>query len=476
MLLRLRRPRSVDPVGGSIYDHSMGGRLTTAGMVALFACSHGSALAAPDAGRISYVGDADTYVTDAETFRYTGVGGQDPRDLEPTPSLYELRGEALYLMNADGSGRRRLTTGLPPDLAPRWSPDGERIVFTRDPAYGTYQLWTVDADGTGERRLTPDETPEREASWSPDGARIVFSRFDESTSSYDIYVRDVDGGGQRRLAHGHGWETGPAWSPDGTRIAFARHDRREGARGIYIVDADGGKERQVTAGRGGQAAPAWSPDGRKLAFADGDELWIVSVDGAGFLERKLADDRFIATFHPTWSADGREIAFAGLTFSPSVGALSTPGYWDLDIYAIGVDGTGLRRVTHEHGYVAFPDWEKGPLPPTTVAEAGACGRLSVGTRRADVLRGTAGGDRLEGRSGDDVLRGLAGDDCIAGQAGHDHLIGGAGADRLLGGQGNDRIDARDGSRDRVICGPGRDRAVVDGLDRVRGCERTLRRQ
>ena len=75
----------------------------------------------------------------------------------------------------------------------------------------------------------------------------------------------------------------------------------------------------------------------------------------------------------------------------------------------------------------------------------------------DVLRGTAKGDRLLGRAGNDRL---------FGRRGHDLLVGGAGRDVARGGRGNDRIRMRDGERDRVTCGPGRDRAVLDSADRI----------
>ena len=78
----------------------------------------------------------------------------------------------------------------------------------------------------------------------------------------------------------------------------------------------------------------------------------------------------------------------------------------------------------------------------------------------DVLRGTAKGDRLFGRAGNDRLfggRGATGDDL---------LVGGAGRDVARGGRGNDRIRMRDGERDRVTCGRGRDRAVLDSADRI----------
>ena len=91
----------------------------------------------------------------------------------------------------------------------------------------------------------------------------------------------------------------------------------------------------------------------------------------------------------------------------------------------------------------------------------------VGTTRADTLRGLGGGD---------TLLGLGGDDLLDGGGGNDTLVGGAGADRLVGGPGNDVASVRDGRRDRVACGPGRDRVLADRLDVVaRDCEVVLRR-
>jgi len=75
----------------------------------------------------------------------------------------------------------------------------------------------------------------------------------------------------------------------------------------------------------------------------------------------------------------------------------------------------------------------------------------------DVLRGTAKGDRLFGHAGNDRLYG---------GRGHDLLVGGAGRDVARGGRGNDRIRMRDGERDRVTCGRGRDRAVLDSADKI----------
>jgi len=102
----------------------------------------------------------------------------------------------------------------------------------------------------------------------------------------------------------------------------------------------------------------------------------------------------------------------------------------------------------------------------------------------DVLRGLAGNDRLFGGDDDDRLYGGPGNDLVSGGDDDDRLFGGAGADRLVGGDDNDLmvggagadvLSARDGERDTLRCGPGRDRALVDQKDRVSGCEVVLRR-
>jgi RTX calcium-binding nonapeptide repeat (4 copies) len=85
----------------------------------------------------------------------------------------------------------------------------------------------------------------------------------------------------------------------------------------------------------------------------------------------------------------------------------------------------------------------------------------LGTPGGDTIRGTRGADRLFGRGGDDRVFGLAGDDLLS---------GGPDADRLWGGPGRDRLFARDGVSDIVVCGPGRDVAIVDRLDLVWTCE------
>ena len=157
----------------------------------------------------------------------------------------------------------------------------------------------------------------------------------------------------------------------------------------------------------------------------------------------------------------------------------------------------------------------GPVETGTL-DKGACAMDRLGTPDDDRIDGTAFGDNLFGLQGDDVLNGKANDDCLFGGVGSDRLAGAAGDDRLLGddadagvagndrlfgnagndllvggpgrdrmrggaghnrlrgGSGADRLNAVNGTRDRVNCGRGPDRARVDRIDRVRGCEHVRR--
>lgn len=104
-----------------------------------------------------------------------------------------------------------------------------------------------------------------------------------------------------------------------------------------------------------------------------------------------------------------------------------------------------------------------------------------GDSGADTLSGQGGNDQVHGATGTDHVRGHAGNDTLYGGRGADEvrggpgadaLVGGASADVLRGGKGRDRLKAADGRRDWVVCGGGRDTAVVDALDVTHRCEKT----
>jgi Ca2+-binding RTX toxin-like protein len=105
-------------------------------------------------------------------------------------------------------------------------------------------------------------------------------------------------------------------------------------------------------------------------------------------------------------------------------------------------------------------------PDTLVLSAPIPGALNGGPQ-TDRITGGPAADRLIGVGDADVLRGGDGPDRFNGGSGGDTLVGGAGKDRLFGDQGDDRLRAKDGQRDVVGGGPGRDRAITDAKDRVK---------
>ena len=93
----------------------------------------------------------------------------------------------------------------------------------------------------------------------------------------------------------------------------------------------------------------------------------------------------------------------------------------------------------------------------------------------DTLAGAAGNDSLKGAAGNDKLSGGTGTDKLDGGAGNDSLSGGAGKNSYKGGAGNDSLSARNGVRETIDCGSGsKDKATVDRIDAVRGCESVKR--
>jgi Tol biopolymer transport system component len=213
----------------------------------------------------------------------------------------------IYVMNADGSGKRRLTSSPAGDNFPAWSPDGKRIAFVsnREPAPGSgrnppWHIYVMNADGSGKRRL-PAGSDSGWPAWSPDGRRIAFERDDE------IYVMNADGSGQRRLTTTPGQDAysgSPDWSPDGQRIVFER------TRDVFVMNADGSEVRMLVVGG---VEPSWSPDGREIAFvADGDipsgQCWsyegcnynvhVMNADGSG--ERRVTTSAWLDG-EPGWS-------------------------------------------------------------------------------------------------------------------------------------------------------------------------------
>lgn len=177
------------------------------------------------------------------------------------------------------------------------------IVFSAAPSDGlsAAQLYRVHADGSGLKRITSGSTPAVAPSFSPDGRRIVFSRI-----AGGIYTVGIDGSGLRRLT-AEARDSYPAWSPDGRTIAFIRNYKTDWI--LFTVPAAGGPAKRLAsappAGR-----PSWSKSGLYIS-AGGD---VLKVDPAtGKVEKYLGAevDAIWGVNATTVAPDASSVTFIG---------------------------------------------------------------------------------------------------------------------------------------------------------------------
>jgi hypothetical protein len=179
----------------------------------------------PDASRIAFVsdrdGDWDIYVVPAAGGPKVKLTRNGSQDLQPSWSpdgrKITFAGKRrgiwhIFLMNPDGTGITRLTNSTRSDGAPSWSPDGTRIAFSRVPARGDAELYSIDVATKAVTRLTNNSTNEYSPVWSPDGARVAYERY--AGGHWDIWTKPAAPGGTAvNLTRDRFVDAFPDWQP-----------------------------------------------------------------------------------------------------------------------------------------------------------------------------------------------------------------------------------------------------------------------
>lgn len=288
-------------------------------------------------------------VADQVYSRITGEGGYfDSRVVFVSESgPKDARLKRLAVMDYDGAGVQYLTDSSSIVIAPRFSPGGDRILFTSFVS-GFPKIYEMDVASVATRPLADQPgTMTFAPRYAPDGWTIVFSL--EQGGNTDIYAMDAASGASQRLTSSPSIETAPSHSPDGSQIVF--ESDRSGTQQLYVMGAGGGEPTRISFGPGRYGTPVWSPRGDLIAFTKQHQgrfhIGVMRTDGS---EERLLTASFLDE-GPTWAPNGRVIMFT----RQAAGATGEPA-----LYSVDISGRNLRQVP-TGGAASDPAWS--PLLP-----------------------------------------------------------------------------------------------------------------
>ena len=228
------------------------------------------------------------------------------------------------------------------------SPEGDQVAFSWNKT-GRWEIYLLDLkEGGVPRQITPEGGGKFAPRWSPDGSRLVYALDLDGGEYYDLWSFHLETGEHTNLTPDTPEALGPAceWSPDGKQIAFISD--RDGQFDTYLMPAKGGQARKVLGIPYPDWEVFWSPDGKNLAVASegtGQDSWIhiVPLDGSDPYPIRM-DGSPLSAKDPCWSPDGGSLALSS----------DFPGKFEIAIY--GLEDESLRWVTGGLGEKERPDW------------------------------------------------------------------------------------------------------------------------
>ncbi|MFY9657676.1 MAG: Tol-Pal system beta propeller repeat protein TolB [Methylocystis sp.] len=254
------------------------------------------------------------------------------------------RRKRLAIMDQDGANVHYLTRGDELVVTPRFSPSTQDVTYMAMAGEGDPKVFLLNVE-SGEREPLGDFPGMAFAPrFSPDGSKVVMSL--SGGSETNLYSLDLSSRRTTRLTDTAAIDTAPCYSPDGSKIVF--ESDRGGSQQIYVMSAQGGNAKRISFGGGRYSTPVWSPKGDYIAFTKQSSgtfaIGVMKTDGSG--ERILTEG-----FHnegPTWAPNGLFLMF----FRDSGGAGGPK------IFMVDVFGRSETQAPTP-GYASDPAW--GPL-------------------------------------------------------------------------------------------------------------------
>jgi TolB protein len=277
-------------------------------------------------------------IADAIYKRITGEEGYfDTRIVyvsESGPAQHRIK--RLAIMDQDGFNNRTLTDGRALVLTPRFSlaPGSQEITYLSY-AQGVPQVFLFNIDTKQQEVLGQFPGMTFAPRFSPDGNKIIFSLSGGANSQ--IYTQDLRTRKVTQITTSAAIDTSPSYSPDGSQITF--ESDRGGAQQVYVMNADGTNQHRISFGSGRYATPVWSPRGDLIAFTkqEGGNFSIGVMQPDGQRERILSNGFLVEG--PTWAPNGRVLMYFKQTPTDASGRGGSTR-----LYSVDLTGQNEREV------------------------------------------------------------------------------------------------------------------------------------
>jgi WD40 repeat protein len=174
----------------------------------------------------------------------------------------------------------KLTTTAPPDFAPVWASDPERVIYASNGRTAAYDIFSIAPDGSAGPELV-FESPDNKfpSSWSPTTKRLAYVEYTALTNA-DIWLLDLSGPAKASVfANTRFSEFGPDFSPDGRWLAYDSDE--SGRREVFVRPVPPRSGRKMQVSTQGGARPRFSRDGSQLFYISNDRLMATRISFAG---------------------------------------------------------------------------------------------------------------------------------------------------------------------------------------------------